>query len=302
MHQPFFSIIIPTYNRANLIQKTIESLLLQTYTNFEIIIVDDGSTDNTEEVVAPYTNERLFYFKKNNAERAAARNFGAIKAKGDYVNFFDSDDLALPHHLEVAGKMIQEKNIPEWFHLGFAFIYPDEKTYNRVASYREEETLNNIIINGNILSCNGVFIKREIALAHPFNETRILSASEDYELWLRLAARFPLYYTNEITSIIVEHDFRSVRVMNPSKIIERQLFFINLILKDKIVNQVFQRKIGVIKMYAFLYIATHLASVKNYKSTSLKFLIKGLFCSPRILKTKGFYATLKNLIFKWKTY
>ena len=76
----------------------------------------------------------------------------------------------------------------------------------------------------------------------------------------------------------------------------------NTVLKDKAVNHFFQRKICVIRMYAFLYIATHLASIKKYKSTSIKFLIKGFFCSPRILKTKGFYATIKNLIIKWKTY
>src|SRR6476660_9734655 len=120
----FFSVVVPTYNRADLITKTLQSLLNQQYTNYEIIVVDDGSTDNTEEVVKSLDNQRIIYVKKNNAERAAARNYGAAMAKGEYINFFDSDDLAYPNHMSEAIRIIKQHQKPEWFHLSYAVADP----------------------------------------------------------------------------------------------------------------------------------------------------------------------------------
>src|SRR5688572_6318319 len=97
--KPFISVIIPCYNRASMIGKTIRSLQQQDYNDYEILVIDDGSTDNTEQVINEIADARTSYFKKLNEERAAARNYGAGLAKGSYLNFFDSDDLALPNHL-----------------------------------------------------------------------------------------------------------------------------------------------------------------------------------------------------------
>ena len=77
-----FSIVVPTYNREKFIVKTIQSLLNQTYNNFELLIIDDGSTDNTEKVVREIEDQRIQYHQKENGERGAARNYGAKLAKG----------------------------------------------------------------------------------------------------------------------------------------------------------------------------------------------------------------------------
>lgn len=87
-----FSIIIPTYNRAHMISRGIESVINQTYTNWELIIIDDGSTDNTKEVVESYNDSRIQYYWQKNQERSVARNNGIGKAKGDWICFLDSDD------------------------------------------------------------------------------------------------------------------------------------------------------------------------------------------------------------------
>src|SRR5690554_1994132 len=118
---PEFSIVIPTYNRAHLICKTIDSVLAQTFQNFEIIVVDDGSTDNTDEVIKEkYGNHpQLSYYKKENAERAAARNYGTQKAKGKYVLWFDSDDIMYSNHLKKANEYIIKNNSPEVLALSF---------------------------------------------------------------------------------------------------------------------------------------------------------------------------------------
>jgi glycosyltransferase involved in cell wall biosynthesis len=103
--QPLVSIIIPTYNRAHLIGETLDSVLMQTYTNWECIIIDDGSTDNTDKVVQKYLakdSRFLYYHRPKNRIKGgnACRNYGFELSKGEIVKWFDSDDLMLDIHLE----------------------------------------------------------------------------------------------------------------------------------------------------------------------------------------------------------
>jgi GT2 family glycosyltransferase len=101
------SVIMPAYNRASFIGETIESILGQTYQDWELIIVDDGSTDNTQEVVSRYPDPRIRCVRQANAGETAARNAGLSLAKGEYIACIDSDDLMLPHNLEVLLKTLE---------------------------------------------------------------------------------------------------------------------------------------------------------------------------------------------------
>jgi glycosyltransferase involved in cell wall biosynthesis len=92
----FFSIIIPTYNRAHMILQTLETAFAQTYPYFEVILVDDGSTDNTENIIKSINHKNFVYLKKPNEERAVARNTGFNIAKGEYLTLLDSDDFLYP--------------------------------------------------------------------------------------------------------------------------------------------------------------------------------------------------------------
>ena len=123
-----FSIIIPTYNRASFIEKAINSVLNQTYQNFELIIVDDGSTDNTEEVIKSIKSNKIIYFKIENSERGFARNYGTKHSKGDYVTFLDSDDILLPEYFSNAYENIIKYDSPPFFHLGYEIINKDNST------------------------------------------------------------------------------------------------------------------------------------------------------------------------------
>src|SRR5260221_4747199 len=90
---PFFSIIIPSYNRGHVIRRAIDSVVNQSFQEFEIIVVDDGSSDNTRQLVESLPHkEKIFYVRQENKGASAARNLGASKAKGDYLIFLDSDD------------------------------------------------------------------------------------------------------------------------------------------------------------------------------------------------------------------
>lgn len=298
MSAPLFSVVVPTYNRANLIAKTLVSLLDQTFSNYEIIVVDDGSTDNTEEVVTGMAGDKIRYYRKDNAERAAARNFGALQAKGTFINFFDSDDLALPNHLTEASALLDRHPEANWFHLGYQWADVDGHVFRKVNTF-SGDTLNRLMAAGNPLSCNGVFVARDILLQHPFNEDRALSASEDYELWCRLTARYPLYYSNEITSTIIDHDARSVRVIYGDKLITRLQLLQSYLERDETVVSYFGKHFSRIKMDSNSYIALHLANAPRYKLASVRYLFKALMQSAYLLRTKRFYACIKNIILRW---
>jgi glycosyltransferase involved in cell wall biosynthesis len=113
-HQYYFSVIIPTFNRAHSVSKAINSVLGQTFSDFEIIIVDDASTDNTEAIVASFHDDRISYIKNDtNKERCISRNKGIEKATGKYICFLDSDDYHLPEHLQKLYQFIHSKKEPE---------------------------------------------------------------------------------------------------------------------------------------------------------------------------------------------
>jgi glycosyltransferase involved in cell wall biosynthesis len=290
----FFSIVIPTYNRATFIKKTIESLISQQYSTFEIIVVDDGSTDNTDEIVRSIRDSRIKYFKKENAERGAARNFGARLAKGDYINFFDSDDLAYDNHLSEAKLGVHRLNSPEVLHLGYDIKGPDDSLILKEKTF--PPTINELLINGNHLSCNGVFIRKDIALHLPFSENRELSASEDYVLWLKLASRHPFHCINTITTTVVNHEMRSVMQVNKEKLIKRLDLLQKEVLADSSFTKAYSKKLNIFKAYLQLYVALHLAMANNPAKENLSYLVKAIRIRPTIVFSYRFLAALKNVI------
>ena len=217
MSNPIFSIITPTYNRGELLGKTVESLLNQSFPDFELIIVDDGSTDNTEQIVKSFADDRIRYYQVSNRERGAARNFGTSVAKGKYVNFFDSDDIAYTNHLEIAKEHIVDEN--KLFALGYDIRDDENQLIKQVCM---EQKVSDFICDGNHLSCNGVFIRKEIAQANPFSEIRELSGSEDYELWLRLSAQFEFPCIPSVSHAVIHHENRSTLNFNPEPLINRK--------------------------------------------------------------------------------
>lgn len=104
------SIVLPSYNRAHILPKAVESILRQTYKDFELIIVDDGSSDNTCEVVKSFDDNRIVYVRQENAGACVARNNGIDHARGEYIAFQDSDDIWHQDKLEKQLKILQEKN------------------------------------------------------------------------------------------------------------------------------------------------------------------------------------------------
>lgn len=289
-----FTFIVPTYNRAHLIVKTIDSLLKQEYQNFDIIVIDDGSTDNTESVIKSIGSEKISYHKIPNSERGFARNYGAQLAKGDYLNFFDSDDLALKDHLSVARTTVLNKNFPEIFHLNYQVQYPDSSL--RGSNIGEIEFANDELIKGNILSCNGVFIKREIFKQFPFKDKRALAATEDWDLWLRLSARYKIHLVPQITSYIVNHEQRSVFTFDEQRSLDRTNELIASLNSDQIFTKVYPGALKKIHAHMLSYMSLH-AALAGHKRRSFQFLLKSLNVNLGEIFSRRFLAIIKHLMF-----
>ena len=288
-----FSVVIPTYNRAAFIGKTIEGVLSQTYQDFEIIVVDDGSTDDTESVVQRYVGKKLAYYKKKNEERATARNFGTQLAKGDYINWFDSDDLMLAAHLAEAQSLISERSDPEAIALSYARMHLDSgRITNTILMPRP--TVNEFMFRGNILGLNPVFVRRDIALKFPFNQNRALSGSEDYDLWMRLAARFQIYSANAVTSILVHHGGRSMSELDMEKIEERIAIAWESLWADNKIVEKYGHHRAYMQGFKEAFLAVHYAESKNSNKARQK-LYSAFRAYPMIAFSKTFMATVKKL-------
>lgn len=294
----FLSIVIPTYNRAHLIGNTLQSVLNQSCDDFEVIIIDDGSTDETEAAVQPWLSEKVHYYKIPNSERGAARNRGTAYAQGEYVNWFDSDDEMLPNHVERVKELCMEHKHPEVVNVMYQIkdavsgkITPVQSAYSSGKKQRK-----NFLIEGNYLACNPVIVRRDIALANPFIEDRALSASEDYELWLRLLAKYRFHQSAEITSFLIQHDERSVNTMtDPVKLETRFLTFLKYIDQNPELKEFLGSDYRYFTMRNYLILAVDLA-YNGHRKKGLFYLKKALREHKSALKQRVFWATWKHLL------
>lgn len=292
---PFFSIITPTYNRAHLISDTIKSVLDQSFIDFELIVVDDGSTDNTEEVVSHFNDERIKYFKKENGERGAARNFGIKKAKGNYLTFLDSDDLFKKKCLQIVFKKLDKQPDLKTVAISYNIITPSGSVIKEF-KHSENITLNKKILKGNILSCHGVFIRREILDEINFSEDRKLSGTEDWLLWLKLSARYDIIGINEVGVSLVNHEARSVLNFNEKELNNRSKVLLTELKKDEVfIKKNGQRAIQQIKNHLNTYIALHLI-MSNNKKAALKYFFKGIRSRSELFSKRSL-AIIKKILF-----
>ena len=188
MSLPLVSVIIPTHNRFAFLKKAVGSVYAQTYAHFELIVVDDGSTDNTANIVKLYDN-RLHYIKQNNSGVAAARNRAIAKARGDYIAFLDDDDLYEPTKLQECVNYMQAHPDVVWLYSGFSFIDAQGKPLDRAAIIPEKETvtLHDIAMFAFIATPSVMVRTHTLKEAGGFPDG--IKVSEDYDTWARVLAR-----------------------------------------------------------------------------------------------------------------
>jgi len=194
---PRISVVIPTYNSASSLREAIESVLRQTYADFEIVVIDDGSTDDTGCVVRSF-GDRVCYWRQDNRGVSAARNHGIKKSRGQYVAFLDSDDLWLPGKLAEQIPLLDRD--PE-----IGLVYSDwtvvseqivlEPSYLSKLPAASGHVFDELVQSGFILTSGTVVRRRCLEDVGDFDET--LSIAQDYDLWLRICYRWKIALVNK---------------------------------------------------------------------------------------------------------
>lgn len=182
---PFFSVVVPVYNRAAILGKTLRSVLAQTEQDFEIVVVDDGSTDQPARTVEEIGDPRIVFVRQENRGGGAARNTGIDTARGRFVAFLDSDDEFLPHHLATMRRLIERESRTA----GYARIIVDRgegRTFVKPPrAIREgEDMATYLLCDRGFVPTSTIVVERAMATAVRFHEN--LAAAEDTDFAIRL--------------------------------------------------------------------------------------------------------------------
>lgn len=188
-----FSVVIPVYNREKELPKCIESVLNQTYKDFEIIVVDNGSTDNTKVIVQNYIDQDMrvkYFWQENSGSPAGSRNTGILKSLGEWIAFLDSDDYWYVTKLEEVNKRIESLS-DEYIAISH---YEDKEVDCIKVSILEhgknlsESPFEELLFRGNSLSTSAMTIRKDKLLeVELFNTRKDYFVVEDYDMWMRLA-------------------------------------------------------------------------------------------------------------------
>lgn len=197
-YSPLVSVIVPSYNTALYVPQAIESILAQTYQNLEIHVVDDGSTDNTREVMRQYAdNPRVIYHHQQNRGESGARNTGIRAAKGELIALLDADDLWMPRKLEVHVPCFQDR--PK-----VGVVYTNtmqvDANNNEIPTYRTARHNGRItekLFGENFVTGSTSMFRRECFDDEMYDET--FKTCADYDLSLRLSVKYEFYYLDVIT-------------------------------------------------------------------------------------------------------
>ena len=187
------SVIIPTYNRKNFLLPALESVFAQTFEDYEVIVVDDGSTDQTKEAIQPFMG-RIRYIFKQNGGVSSARNRGIQEAKGEIIAFLDSDDLWESRFLELTTDYLLQH--PDLAMVSTAWrTHPSGHQWPPVKKQRLHGQLFGLLMGQRIVRTSAVVARKEILMrVGPFDEC--LEPAEDLDMWLRIARSYPTAFLN----------------------------------------------------------------------------------------------------------
>lgn len=186
--QKLVSVIIPTYNRANYLVQSLESVLAQTYRNLEVIVVNDGSTDETKDELTPYRN-RITYLEKANGGKSSALNLGLKHISGEYVWVFDDDDVALPELVACYMEIFNSRPEIGFVYSGYSFFDGDDPcsvTETVEAVLPPDGEMLGRLLSGNFISSVSVIVRKACYDRVGWYDERLVRA-QDYDMWIRLA-------------------------------------------------------------------------------------------------------------------
>lgn len=240
--QPLVSIVVPTHNRADMVQRAIGSLLNQTYKNLEIIVCDDGSSDNTQEVLKGYYDKRIKILKNETPKGACnVRNKGIFASSGEFITFLDDDDEFLPTRIEEMINVWDDK----WAYIatGLQYIKKNNKSFIHIPN--KTITLESMLYE--ITTGNSILTKKErLIKLEGFDES--LLSSQDYDMWIRLNIHYGDGYTVQEPLFIMHTEHEMPRITVSSKKVKGHFDFY---IKHKSIMNEKQRKSKIFELLRY---------------------------------------------------
>ncbi len=291
-----FSILIPTYNRANLIIETLDTVFNQTYRNYEIIVVDNCSTDHTERLLSPLAKERkLIYIRHDrNYERSRSRNTGLQHATGDYVTFLDSDDFLYPECLADAASFARKHPDIKIFQNKYELVNNDQKPIYQF-KFPSLKNQYKALASGNFISCIGGFVHKEVYRHIRFNEEPRMIGAEDYEIWFEVLSKHKMGRIEKINAAIREHPTRSVNTGVYDNVEYQRQYLIEKIKNNNHLFDSFAPYLSRLSASFYMQQAVAASQMRN-KKKSAGLLYKALKEDFTILLTHRFYGILYNIL------
>jgi glycosyltransferase involved in cell wall biosynthesis len=202
---PRISVIIPTYNSSGMVNETISSVLAQSEPDLEVVVVDDGSDDDTRKIINAIEDGRVKYFYKDNGGTSSARNYGLSKAKGEYIAFLDHDDLWPENYLEVMVSNLENKRGFDAVYSPITTVYPDG---TKVESYKRPEGKSGQItldlFRRGFIWPSAAVIRKSVLRDFYFEEA-LRQSYEDGDYFLRLSTRCLFLFVEDVEAIKREH-------------------------------------------------------------------------------------------------
>jgi len=291
--RPTFAVIIPSYNRARRLLRTLETVFAQEEPATEVIVVDDCSTDDTEEVVRgllPLHPELVYIRHEVNRERAAARNTGMEAATADYVTFLDSDDIMYPQNLRHAAEFARETGA-KWFHNLFHAVDEEGRHLRGQAAPPVDDHRRHLAL-GNFPSCIGVFLHRELYTRYRFDTNPVLTTSEDYELWLRVAADHPIHRIESVNSAFVDHSGRSVVNQSTDAAERRMRYILDKVHGDRHLREAYAPHLGRMEAGRMLILAS-IANGNREGRRALGYLRRAVGAHPPVVFSVRFFRSVQ---------
>lgn len=204
---PKVSVIIPLYNKGFIFKETLNSVLAQTFTDFEIVIVNDGSTDNSFEIASHFSDKRIKLLQQENKGVAAARNLGISTATAEFIAFLDADDYWYPNHLEELVKLINDFPNCGMYCSRYQTIIAKNHIINNSFSYSFSDDFRGIVTDffqaslvNRIATSSSIIVPKNIIMKYNgFNKT--ITNGEDLELWTKIAIKNNVAINNVISAI-----------------------------------------------------------------------------------------------------
>jgi glycosyltransferase involved in cell wall biosynthesis len=300
--QPFFTVVIPTYNRADLIGKTLDTVFAQTFKSFEIVVVDNCSTDDTQARLAPLVAAGKLRFIRHdrNHERARSRNTGMENARGQYVTFLDSDDLMYPNNLADAAAHVERARAAGgkalFFHNHYELVDPTGRVLHR---YRMPSLDDHrwAIMEGNYLSCIGVFLHRDLYSKFRFDTDPGLTGSEDYEFWVRVSAENAPGRIPRVNSAIVQHGGRTMAQVDLPRLRARLALVREKVLQDPVCRRVYQPYLRKFDASLRLFMAS-VANSGHLYTDALRLMGEAFRLDPRVVAWSRFWRALRIAVLR----